>query len=264
MLNEVDVDFLTVTSFHEFGDVMQFVGTLNGVRRETTRMQYIGESTHTELGSAFVGAATQRGRTHNMATFSSRLGAIAFLHLWESINQGRLNITRIDIQKTIELPGDFDAYALYSDIRRNHGNSSLVESDTPTIYIGKRGGEVLTRVYIKRGLGEDKFLRLEFEIKGGKAKSLSRAKRHEIYNYFQWLLKDLRNRYLEELFDASSEPQRLVSLRERGDTEKWFYRVVLPSLQRYLDAKGLEAEHLVHSLAEIVQQYVERLENSLG
>lgn len=77
--------------------------------------------------------------------------------------------TRIDLQNTLTWD-TFDATtadAIYSQLPKG---SSIIKSNTSTVYAGKRTSEVYWRLYQK----EAGFVRLECEIKGNRAKSLFR------------------------------------------------------------------------------------------
>jgi hypothetical protein len=81
----------------------------------------------------------------------------------ENRPQDDVRTSRIDLQRTIK--GELDFRALYDLLRAQERNTTLIESDTPTLYINARASEFFVRLYV-RAPG---ILRLEFECKGNLA-----------------------------------------------------------------------------------------------
>lgn len=77
-----------------------------------------------------------------------------------------LYCTRIDLQQTIKHPGTV-LRKIYKYCPRKA--KTIIESDSTTLYIGNRESDTFTRLYEKL---DRKYLRLEHEFKGNRARSI--------------------------------------------------------------------------------------------
>ncbi len=131
-------------------------------------LQYKGWKTE----SLFVGAGEQDGKRHLIISCSGMAANDLALFV---MNWKHLYCTRLDVQRTVENPK-------YSSLRRvrkatKTKNTTLIQSrDNDTLYIGSRTSDCFTRLYEK--LLDDMYLRLEFELKGKRAKAAWLAMQH--------------------------------------------------------------------------------------
>lgn len=115
----------------------------------------------------FYGTGHQEGKRHNVYRQSgaacTELKQLAECHeTWYC--------TRLDVQVTIPMPDTWDSISEYQRMDIPRRVKSIIESETgATIYIGNRRSETFARLYEKVHL-DQRFLRLEFELKGQKAR----------------------------------------------------------------------------------------------
>ncbi|GAH01447.1 unnamed protein product, partial [marine sediment metagenome] len=116
----------------------------------------------------FIGHGTQQGKAHTIINVSGNLSqkllpTLRALENWYA--------TRIDLQITIDacVMGDDSLSMLRDDCATK--NTTLIESiENDTLYLGSRSSEVFLRLYEKI-LENKKYLRLEFELKGQRART---------------------------------------------------------------------------------------------
>jgi hypothetical protein len=135
-------------------------------------------------GTVFIGHGEQKNRLHgvvNVSGFGSDLFYVNVLE-WETFY-----CTRLDVQVTIRQPNEVVLPEVYERIR-DFTKASLIQSEqNDTLYVGSRSSDIFTRLYEK--VLDTKYLRLEFEIKGRRARSAWRALQagsnpSEIFNYY--------------------------------------------------------------------------------
>lgn len=116
----------------------------------------------------FYGSGDQGDRKHFVASASGTNAQIFFdfILAQSPITLAKLYCTRIDLQQTIAHP-DIVLRKVFKACPRK--TKTWIESDTDTLYIGARGSEAFTRLYQKL---EKKWLRLEHEFKGHRARSI--------------------------------------------------------------------------------------------
>lgn len=167
MTNHAYIDYIRLASWDDSESLRMFgqVRKLSSHWRNARWLQYKGHrSSH-----YFYGAGEQTGKRHYVfegsGPFSVELFNIA-------LDFPSIYCTRIDVQVTIDHPNDYDpheTYLLQKQISKRQ--CSIVQSDSgSTIYFGSRSGDTFARLYEKT-IDESQFLRLEFEIKGNKARS---------------------------------------------------------------------------------------------
>lgn len=121
---------------------------------------------------AFYGTGEQSGRRHGVARVSGH-DSNKFLEVARYADLIKAYATRIDVQITIPEPVGYNPFKTYGAAQQVKGRScSLIHSDTgSTIYFGARTSDVFARCYQKE-IDAQKFLRLEFEIKGLHARAV--------------------------------------------------------------------------------------------
>lgn len=164
------LDYLRLASFDfTYSKVMaKFMGEWPGKMKPGRWLQYKGWKTE----SLFIGAGEQKGKRHLIISCS---GAAAndlalFVKHWK-----KLYCTRLDVQRTIQK----SKYSSLRRIRKATGkkNTTLIQSkDNDTLYIGSRSSDCFTRLYEKPL--DDMYLRLEFELKGKRARAAWLAMQH--------------------------------------------------------------------------------------
>lgn len=250
-VNRVALDWLTLTTFDATAAqaFMLYVADLPHGHKEGKRMQYAGRFAAHELGTAFCGAADQRGKAHVLLQVSGALAHNAYNVLRPHIVNGRCRVTRIDVQVTIPYDrSDWSQAAVFGVVRRARPDRSVsfaesqsgpAGSKLATVYYGSRTSERVTRLYEKPGMGEEVFLRFETEYKGGLARSLglALAKGHEsARNALAAEIAAFPHTGVQNHFRAHMDNPELVrSVSEAGNTKQWLLGQVLPALDRFLN-----------------------------
>lgn len=157
------LDYLRLASF-DFNYAKLIAEFMNGWSEQWKRskwLQYDGW----KLGKLFVGVGEQAKKRHMIMSISG-----CETHKLAEWMHDELSFyaTRLDVQRTIEKPK-------YSSLRRIRSriqskNTTLIESpDNDTLYVGSRTSNCFTRLYEKPL--DTMYLRLEFELKGKRARS---------------------------------------------------------------------------------------------
>ncbi len=135
--------------------------------------------------SLFVGHAIQERKSHTVLNIS---GSLSNRMMPSLLELPEFYATRIDVQVTIENPlGSGDALALVRD-ECTTKHTTLIESlENDTLYIGSRTSEKFIRLYEKNL--EKSYLRLEFELKGQRARAawvalVGGEQLHKIFHYY--------------------------------------------------------------------------------
>lgn len=129
-------------------------------------LQYKGWKNET----VFIGLGEQNGERHGIVNVSGFKSDMIYVNLveWDTFY-----CTRLDVQVTIRQPDGVHLDEVYARVK-NHTKASLIQSgENDTLYIGARESAIFTRLYEK--ILDTKYLRLEFEIKGGRARAAWRA-----------------------------------------------------------------------------------------
>lgn len=118
--------------------------------------------------SFFIGHGMQQKKSHTIINVS---GSLAHRLLETLKTLPEWYCTRIDVQITIKATGDLtEALAMVRDDCKTE-NTTLIESkENDTLYLGSRSSDTFLRLYEKY-IGDKKYLRLEFELKGARARA---------------------------------------------------------------------------------------------
>ncbi len=164
------LDYLRLASYTFFYSsvIAKFMNEWPGKMKPGRWLQYKGWKTE----SLFVGVADQEAKRHLVISCSGAASndLADFVKDWKG-----MYCTRIDVQRTIEKPK-------HSSLRRirkatQTENTTLVQSkDNDTLYVGSRTSDCYTRLYEKPL--DETYLRLEFELKGKRARSAWLAMAH--------------------------------------------------------------------------------------
>lgn len=132
--------------------------------------------------------------------------------------------TRIDIQVTSYLPRWWNVRHLHDHYKSKGRYVSMVQSETgSTLYVGARSSMMFTRFY-EKPIGDETYLRLEFEIKGDQAR---------------WVFANLLN---GELTVTTAWYAYLEKLRMDADHAEFYGQVDIgidfPKFLRESDANG--------------------------
>jgi hypothetical protein len=198
--------------------------TMDGGFEHAKWLQYKGW----KKDGIFIGHGEQKGKLHGIVNIS---GYKSDTHYANLLDCETFYCTRLDVQITIPQPHDVLLPEIYERIR-DFTKASLIQSDeNDTLYLGARTSEIFTRLYEK--VLDKKYLRLEFEIKGGRSRSAWRALRNgattdEIFSYY--LQKSALPVDIIRLFEFSGDGETEHAMREeiRKDDEntlKWLQSI---------------------------------------
>lgn len=157
--------------------------------------------------SVFVGQGEQKGERHCVVNVSGYRADEIYQKL---IKCDVYYCTRLDVQITIKQPDNIHLDEVYQRVK-DHTKASLIQSsENDTLYLGARESAIFTRLYEK--VLDTKYLRLEFEIKGGRARAAWRAIRAGATtdNVFSHYLKSVK---------LPSDIKELFQLAEDGETD---------------------------------------------
>lgn len=198
--------------------------------------------------SYFVGVGEQAGQRHMVISASGPEAN----HLEKFMfNYTSFYGTRLDVQRTIPRP----KYASLRRIRKATGteNTTLIESqENDTLYVGSRASDCFTRLYEKPL--DEMYLRLEFELKGARARSAWGAIIHgktpsTIFNHY--LKKSKLPETVKEWFalpgdESETEMDRAIKIHSAKKKLRWL---------RSLDA-SMEKALADHEIGEQVKELV--------
>lgn len=208
--------------------------------------------------SVFVGQGEQNGERHCVVNVS---GYMADETYEKVIKCEVYYCTRMDVQITIRQPECVHLDEVYARVK-NHTKASLIQSDeNDTLYLGARESAIFTRLY-EKSLGT-KYLRLEFEIKGGRARAAWRAIRAGATsdNVFSHYLKSVK---------LPSDIKELFQLAEDGETDYAMTAEILKDDQKTLKwlqsidgafMKALANHNIGEEVQVILQGWVAYAEN---
>ena len=260
-LNLPAIDWLTITTFNPV--CLQYLDTWGtGVAkhsdREKKRLQYTGKLHHNEEGSLYVGTGEQKGRPHHLVQASGLLADSAWTIARPFILGGTANITRIDLQVTVEYDRQTWDMAKMADYLRadDRGMSvSYLESQSgpagsklATVYYGSRSSDRFVRIYEKMGLGEDVFLRFEVEYKSPRAFQVARALAEDAdaRSILRGELDRVEDPQLSAQFaclhDADAYPVQAV--KPEPATLKWLREQVAPALDRVVRDHDIDSNEI--------------------
>ena len=157
------LDYLRLASY-DFNYAKLIAEFMNGWSEQWKRskwLQYDGW----KLGKLFVGVGEQTHRRHMIMSISG-----SETHKLAEWMRDELSFyaTRMDVQRTIEKPKHAELRRIRKSTKSK--NTTLIESpENDTLYIGSRTSDCYTRLYEKPL--DSMYLRLEFELKGKRARS---------------------------------------------------------------------------------------------
>jgi hypothetical protein len=180
--------------------------------------------------NSFYGIGEQNRKRHYVWRSAGPSSSV-LCNLADSLTE--IYATRIDVQVTIPMPDDFDAFAVYQDYKDiNARATTIIESDTgSTVYFGARTSDRFARLYTKEykyGRGDEvsNFLRLEFEFKGKTARSIYgslKSSKHGSTSLFQYFLTNFSLMdYVIDWFNTGydGEGERIVIEKNQSDDGK--------------------------------------------
>jgi hypothetical protein len=174
-------------------------------------------------GQFFIGLGEQQKKRHGIMQAS---GSRAHTMLPGFLECPEWYCTRIDVQITVPCPTWVSLGKLHKKLGRN-GTSLITGPENDTLYLGARTSELFTRIYEK--ILDEKYLRLEFELKGRRAISAWKAMLagencDRIYKFYLDKCK-LPRKYIE-LFDlcddgVTNHAMTVQRVAEAEKTLKW-------------------------------------------
>lgn len=235
------VDFLTLTTFNP---------VLNGILRETffqfmkspiksgKKMQYDTMTSYDKNIS--YGFSYQRNKEgewleHNALWVSGSLAD----KVYNLLKEYEFNCTRIDLACTV-FTNNVDYVGLYNELVK-YVNAKLIQSPSPTLYVGSRVSDRYIRIYphiYENNVANDRF---EVEYKGKRAKLVfSTPDNHqgyllaEIYRLTKYLDNEELSVFESEL--TGHTPRNCQIARKDKSRDIAFYlKVVAPYLRRIIE-----------------------------
>lgn len=218
---ESKLDFLRLATWetpeHNFL-TSHLLQNIEGQWEQSKWLQYKGWKNKT----IFVGLGEQNGERHGIVNVSGYFSDTAYVNLLE---WPTYYCTRMDVQITVKQPECVHLDEVYARVK-NHTKASLIQSDeNDTLYLGARESAIFTRLYEK--ILDTKYLRLEFELKGGRARAAWRAIRAGATsdNVFSHYLKSVK---------LPSDIKNLFDLAEDGETDYAMTAEILKDDQKTL------------------------------
>lgn len=150
----------------------------------------------------FIGLGEQQKKRHAVMQAS---GSLAQRMTKGFINYPEWYCTRLDVQITVPRPEWVSLPELRSKLGKK-GTSLISSQENDTLYLGSRTSDFFTRLYEK--MFDDMHLRLEFELKGNRARMawdamLAGEDSDRIFNYY--LARSKLPRQYIELFDGCDD-----------------------------------------------------------
>lgn len=252
-INQPALDYITLTTFNQLAmeTFKEWHESVSEQEREGKQQQYQGTHRADRYGTSFLGSAEQKSMMHSLLRVSGMLSSSAFSRNREHITAGRVKVTRIDLQVTIDYErsiwSQFDlCQALKLErpdrsISFHESKSGPQNSKLATVYYGSRTSERFCRIYEKRGLADDVHLRYEWEYKGQTAQTVAfhllqgESVRSILMGELTKRIPDTYN--LRRIFEPALTGRGITvrTVREPGGTAEWLKVTVLPALDRYLN-----------------------------
>lgn len=160
---ETTCDYITATTFE--GSVYRMaVKGLSGVVEESPKEEKVQQYMGYRLGNMFYGEGVQGDKQHYLIQVSGSPADDAYQLL---IDLG-MDITRIDLQLTIEKPGWYKARSYVDSMRAGIWRGRVLNCEmyedgkgNDTVYLGSKHSDKFTRVYVKAQM----FLRYELQLR---------------------------------------------------------------------------------------------------
>jgi hypothetical protein len=218
--NTAILDYIRLASWdwEEYAKTLgKIMGSWKGGWKQSKWLQYSGWRKE----EFFIGFGEQHQKRHTVAGVSGSLSQ----RMFESLKaMSSWYATRIDVQVTIYCPDDL----VLSDVRDRckNKNTTLIESQfNDTLYLGSRESEIFTRLYEKPIV--DKLLRLEFELKGSRARKAWTALCNgelveKIFLYYlrkSMLPEDIARMF--ESYDVAATTEIMNQIKEHDNDKVW-------------------------------------------
>lgn len=247
------IDWITQTSW----DTHDWLDLINPEHSQpTSREGYKGEVN--TLNTYFVGTGAQKNQAinervaHRMVQASGAFADIAFEQL-RDYESHDAKTTRIDVQITVEWH-KADLFNVVRRWREKGRMGNFWESETGcTAYMGAWGSDRFVRVYRK----SDELCRFEVCYKKAYAipmferlrECVSESERRVLMaNWLRYELMRINDNVLSDVYgrvlrEVGEKPPR-EARRPTTDTERWFRRVVVPALTKYVKSHDVSQELL--------------------
>lgn len=258
-LNTVQFDWFTVTSFeyefYKFWEVQQ--KKLAAEMSDFRMQQYLGMTASSPMGQMNLGVAMQHDRENYILQITGELAHVYRMHVMRQYGQGHVNVTRADVQITINRPKSYDAVKFLAAMDRKRGTVKLEKSqdrDFGQLYsvnINSRTGTRYYRVYEKPVSNEVLGLRFEVEFKREMAKAVLRELRAggdvAIRGVLLHELQRLKSRRMESYFAIPIDVRNPVRVkadikRSEDKTVDWLLNQCLPALRRIVSEHDRDGE----------------------
>lgn len=167
----------------------------------------------------------------------------------------RGNVTRLDMQVTVNEPSRYDAYALYDQLRAGASTTTIIEGATgSTVYVGSRMSDKMLRVYQKVDGEGKKLLRAEFELKRDMAKEVVNQLRagESLTLMYNYLINKTGNEFLIETFTVGVAASPVRCKKPTPNTVRWFLDTVIPSLAKLKEADREGYNEVVSCLRNMI------------
>lgn len=243
-------DWLTLTSYEPlfYRHWLPYLMQQDDRPEESKVMQYQGHVHSIPGGTAFLGAAIQKGADHYMLRLSGHAAELNKDWALSQHRQGYIRCTRCDLQITVPMPSDWSQWALLTRLKEKGRTTGWIESSvrgrgSQTVYVGSRTSDRFIRVYVKPA-GKSDLLRLEVEYKGDRSNTVIREIARGKGTVTQFLLHELqttlRDDALSLLYEPSLSGAKPLNVRLKVATslekqERWLLSQVLPAFTRHVN-----------------------------
>jgi hypothetical protein len=177
----------------------------------------------------FIGNGDQNGKRHMIVHASGHISD----RVWRSFaGIDGWYCTRLDVQITIDIPLNYTKLCAIRD-ETEHNNMTLIEGAiNDTLYLGSRTSELFTRLYEKPIL-DGMFLRLEYELKGSRARQAWLALSDdtsvgEVFKYYLEKCKlpdHVKAWFEDEKTDATDKAMRLQLVSDDKKILEWIQSI---------------------------------------
>lgn len=267
-VNQVTFDYLTLTSFNPIFAQAVADWLQDNMRHgdpDKHRMQYGGTLWHSERGNVFIGEGKQNGHNHYLIQASGFVADDIWNPAKQFVSAGITTVTRLDLQRTVEYERhSWSQSLLAAGLRSIHGDRrsvSYVESRSgpqgsklATVYFGSRQSDRFVRIYEKKGLNEEVFLRFEVEFKSPRSHAVALAILHK---------GDYEDIYLEEVarvghpviavvFGKEGWTKAVRVVKPEPATLKWLREQVAPALLRVVNDHNIDSEEVERLFLRII------------
>lgn len=250
IVNRAALDYLTVTTFdrNTYSDLLKLILTRDE-REDADKdaiKRYVGMRSNWSCGSVFYGEGIQDGFAHWIISASGGAADRVGYSISGKIDP-QVNVTRIDVQITLEKPSWYRARDFADSIDEGEWKGRrrkpvLIENGgDDTLYLGSYHSDRFTRFYVK----EKSWLRMETVFKrdyataafrryaaapsiapaGILVSELVRFPKHPIVDLFAAALKQANQ----------IDVQKLKPVKTRSTTYLWLVRSVAPAVARLLN-----------------------------